>query len=209
MTAISTKEIPIANVVASHPQRLLNGKGITVIAVKIQRPAIVTPQAHFLMLRCLNGRNVAGILSKEITAIPATEVRGSHTFVIESTATIGDHSGKIKNIFPASQPQRSKSNTVAKMALPPANTSTTVKFITKYMARVRRLLFFTKRIIDRRFTATTATAIVRNTAYHVLHSAEEIVMEINVFFLILFSPPFRKKSNKVLLVEKGKLGGEP
>ena len=80
--------------------------------------------------------------------------------------------------------------------------------MTNYMARVRRLLFFTKRIIDRRFTATTATFIVRDTAYHVLHSAEEIAMELIVFFLILISPPFRKKSNKVWLVEKGKLEGE-
>ena len=77
------------------------------------------------------------------------------------------------------------------------------------MARVRRLLFFTKRTIDRRFTATTATVIVRDTAYHVLHSVEEIAMELIVFFLILFSPPFKKKSNKVWLVEKEKLGGEP
>ena len=83
------------------------------------------------------------------------------------------------------------------------------RFITKYMARVRRLLFFTKRIIDRRFTATTATVIVRDTAYPVLQSAEEILLELIVFFLILFSLPFRKKSNKVWLVEKGKLGGEP
>ena len=68
------------------------------------------------------------------------------------------------------------------MELSPTNISTTVKFITKCMVRVRRLLFFTKRMIDRRFTATTATAIVRNTAYHVLHSAEESVMELIVFF---------------------------
>ena len=47
---------------------------------------------------------------------------------------------------------------------------------------VRRLLFFTKIMIDRRFTATTATVIVTNTAYHVLHSAEEIAMELTVFF---------------------------
>ena len=91
------------------------------------------------------------------------------------------------------------------MELPPTNISATDKFITKYMERVRRLLFFTKRIIDRRFTAITATVIVRDTAYHVLHSAEEILLEIIFFLLILFSPPFRKKSNKVWLVEKRKL----
>ena len=90
---------------------------------------------------------------------------------------------------------------------PPTNISATVKFITKYMARVRRLLFFTKRTIDSRFTATTATVTVRSTANHVLHSVEEILLE-NIVFLIIFSPPFKKKSNKVWLVEKEKLGGE-
>ena len=47
---------------------------------------------------------------------------------------------------------------------------------------VNRILFFTKRIIDIGFTAITTTVIVRNTAYHVLHSAEEIILEIIVFF---------------------------
>ena len=92
------------------------------------------------------------------------------------------------------------------VALPPTNISTTVKFITKYIVRVRRLLFFTNRIIDRRFTATIATVMVRYTVSHVLHSVEEIAMELVVFFLILFSLPFRKKSNKVCLVENGELG---
>ena len=68
------------------------------------------------------------------------------------------------------------------MAIPPTNISATVKFITRYLARVRRFLFFTKRVIDRRFTATIATVIVRYTANHVLHSVEEIFMELVVFF---------------------------
>ena len=72
------------------------------------------------------------------------------------------------------------------MAIPPTNISATDKFITKYMARVRRLLFFTKRIIDRRFTATTATVIVRDTAYPVLHSAEEIIQEILLENIVFF-----------------------
>ena len=77
------------------------------------------------------------------------------------------------------------------VAIPPINISATVKFITKYKARVRRLLFFTKRIIDRRFTATTATFITL------------------FLFNSLFSSLQKEiKSNKVWLVEKGKLGGE-
>ena len=157
------------------------------------------------MLRCLNGRNVACILSKEITAMPVTEVRGSHDWIVESTRKIGGNSRRMKNTSPNLQPWRRKWNTIKTVELPPTNISATDKFITKYMERVRRLLFFTKRIIDRRFTAITATVIVRDTAYHVLHSAEEILLEIIFFLLILFSPPFRKKSNKVWLVEKRKL----
>ena len=36
--------------------------------------------------------------------------------------------------------------------------SCAVKFITRYMALVRRVLFFTKRIIDRRFTVTISNS---------------------------------------------------
>ena len=68
------------------------------------------------------------------------------------------------------------------MAIPPKNISGTVKVITRYMARVRRLLFFTKRFIEWRFTATIATVMVRYTANHVLHLVEEIFMELVVFF---------------------------
>ena len=55
--------------------------------------------------------------------------------------------------------------------------SATVKFITKYMARVRRLLFFIKRMIDRKFTITTATDTARNTANQVMHSDEEDILD--------------------------------
>ena len=44
--------------------------------------------------------------------------------------------------------------------IPPTNISTMVKFITRYMARVRRLCFFVKRMIDRRFTVTIAADAV-------------------------------------------------
>ena len=42
-----------------------------------------------------------------------------------------------------------------------------VRFITRYIARVRRLRFFIKRTIDKRFTVTIATDMVRNTANQV------------------------------------------
>ena len=57
---------------------------------------------------------------------------------------------------------------------PPTSISAAVRFITKYMPRVRRLLFFIKRMIDRRFTVTIATDSIRNTANQALHSDKEI-----------------------------------
>ena len=42
--------------------------------------------------------------------------------------------------------------------IPPTNISTMVRFITRYMARVRRLCFFVKRMIDRRFTSSVTIA---------------------------------------------------
>ena len=63
-----------------------------------------------------------------------------------------------------------------------------VRFITRYMARVRRLRFFIKRMIDRRFTVTIATDIVRNTASQVMHSDEENNM--TCFLLLLFASHF-------------------
>ena len=58
-----------------------------------------------------------------------------------------------------------------------------VRFITRYMARVRRLRFFIKRMIDRRFTVTIATDMVRNTASQVMHSTES-------WLVIVFASPF-------------------
>ena len=60
--------------------------------------------------------------------------------------------------------------------------STTVKFITKYMPRVRRLLFFIKRMIDRRFTVTIATATARYAANQIMHSDEENIVDFSFRF---------------------------
>ena len=152
------------------------------------------------MLRCLNGRNVACIRSKEIAAIPASEMRESQVSIMISTSKIGCHSRlkiEVNDTFLASQSLRRKTNTIILIVeIPPTNISATVKFMTKYMERVRRLLFFTKIIIDRKFTATTATAIVRDTANHVLHSAEEIAMEIIVSFQFSFLLPSERNRIK-------------
>ena len=66
--------------------------------------------------------------------------------------------------------------------------STTVKFITKYTPRVRRLLFFMKRMIDRRFTVTIATAPARNAENQMMHSDEENIMDFSFRF-----PPFNSR----------------
>ena len=52
--------------------------------------------------------------------------------------------------------------------------SATVKLITKYMLRVRRLLFFIKRMMERRFTVTIATHPAVNTVNQMMHSDKEI-----------------------------------
>ena len=64
---------------------------------------------------------------------------------------------------------------------PPTSISAAVRFITKYMPRVRRLLFFIKRMIDRRFTVTIATDSIRNTANQALHSNKEISVDCFLF----------------------------
>ena len=65
---------------------------------------------------------------------------------------------------------------------PPTNVSAMVKFITKYMPRVRRLLFFMKRMIDRRLTVTIAKATARNAANQIMHSDEENIVDFSFRF---------------------------
>ena len=72
--------------------------------------------------------------------------------------------------------------------IPPTKMSTTVKFITKYMPWVRRLLFFMKRMIDSRFTVTIATATARNAANQIMHSDEENIVDFSFRF-----PPFNSR----------------
>lgn len=94
----------------------------------------------------------------------------------------------VKLIFTMSHPKPNNLNRGIEEN-PPTNISAMVKFITKNMARVRRFLFFIKRIIDRRFTATTATDSIRKTANQVLHSGEEIIIvdSVPVLFPLLFN----------------------
>ena len=66
--------------------------------------------------------------------------------------------------------------------------SATVKFITKYVPRVRRLLFFMKRMIDRRFTVTIATATARYATNQIMHSDEENIVDVS--FRV---PPFNSR----------------
>ena len=77
------------------------------------------------------------------------------------------------------------------------NISATVRLIARYMARVRRLRFFIKRMIDRRFTVTIATHTVRVTANQVMHSDEDNCM--TCFLLLLFASHFYPFSSVVRL----------
>ena len=142
------------------------------------------------MLRCLNGRKVACILSKEITVMPVTEVRESQMSIITITRkgclSCAARNCLERNLF--SQPLRRKWNTIRTVAIPPTNISAT------------------KRIIDRRFTATIGNS------YGKVHSKPCAALGWRdrhgacCFLSILFSLPFRKKWNKVWLVENWELG---
>ena len=93
---------------------------------------------------------------------------------------------------------------------PPTNMSAMVKFITKYMPRVRRLLFVMKRMIHRRFTVTIVTETVRNAANQLMHSDVESIVD-NFFSLTTFSCSAtctKMNSSKGCLVGKETLGGE-
>ena len=73
-----------------------------------------------------------------------------------------------------------------------------VRLITRYMARVRRLRFFIKRMIDRRFTVTIATHTVRDTANQVMHSDDE-TRSMTCVLLRLFASHFYQFSSVVSL----------
>ena len=121
------------------------------------------------MRRCLKGRIVACIRSNEMTAMFVREVRGNQgkrKFIIT-------FSSWLKFIFTMSHETSERSLNGWKCENPPTNISAMVRLITRYIARVRRLRFFIKRMIDRRFTVTIATDTVRNTANQVMHSDEE------------------------------------
>ena len=160
------------------------------------------------MKRCLNGRKVACNRSKEITAMLVREVRGNQS----KREVIISLFFRVKNIFTMSHLRRSCSSiNTKKNDISPTNMSATVKFITKYMARVRRLLFFIKTMIDRKFTITIATDSVRNTANQVMHSEGDILdsflfasnFKRSPVSLCCSTSAFGMNLNKVKLVREG------
>ena len=120
------------------------------------------------MRRCLKGRIVACIRSNEMTAMFVREVRGNQM----KRKSIITFRSWLKFIFTMSHEPCEKSRNKRKWENPPTNISAMVRLITRYMARVRRLRFFIKTMIDRRFTVTMATHTVRVTANQVMHSDE-------------------------------------
>ena len=161
------------------------------------------------MKRCLNGRKVACNRSKDITAMLVREVRGNQ----QKRKAIVIVSFEVKNIFTMAHLRLAYSWIIAyKNDITPTNMSATVKFITKYMARVRRLVFFIKRMIDSKFTITIATDTVRNTANQVMHSDEEDILDPFLFAsnfkrspicLCCSTSSFGMNLNKVKLVREG------
>ena len=145
------------------------------------------------MRRCLKGRIVACIRSNEIAAMFVREVRGNQRW----RKVIITINSRLKFIFVMSHVSERCWNR-RKWENPPTNISATVRFITRYMARVRRLRFFKKRTIDIRFTVTIAAATVINTANQVMHSDEENCMTCFLLLLLFASHFFsRRWTNKV------------
>ena len=120
---------------------------------------------------------------------------------------------RVTNILTMSHLRRSCSSiNTKKNDITPTNMSATVKFITKYMARVRRLVFFIKRMIDSKFTITIATDTVRKTANQVMHSDEDDILDSFLFAsnfkrspicLCCSTSSFGMNLNKVKLVREG------
>lgn len=133
------------------------------------------------MTRCLNGRNAACVRSKEITAMFVRETRGRTGMVILNKVSIFPSRG---TLLKRSHVSCIKTNGEGLWESRPTNISATVKLITKYMARVRRFLFFIKTIIVRRLTDTIINDSVTNTASKVIHLVEENIL--NSVFLSLF-----------------------
>ena len=75
-----------------------------------------------------------------------------------------------------------------RLEIAPTKVSATVKFITKYMPRVLRSLFFMKRMIDSRFTVTIARETTRTTANQVMHSDEESIVDFSFRFAPFYFP---------------------
>ena len=129
------------------------------------------------MTRCLNGRNVAYIRSKEITAIFVTEAKSKN---------VRTRFVKIYTVISTNMLQGKKGN-IGTPKITPTNMSTTVKFITKHVLLLRRFLFLIKTMIVRRLTDTMITDSVTNTANQAIHSdVIYILNSVVVFSLFVF-----------------------
>ena len=129
-----------------------------------------------------------------MTAMFVREVRGNQ----RKRNSIITFSSWLKFIFTMSHEKIERNRNKGKWENPPTNISATVRLITRYMARVRRLRFFIKRMIDRRFTVTIATHTVRDTANQVMHSDDE-TRNMTCVLLRLFASHFYQFSSVVHL----------
>ena len=130
-----------------------------------------------------------------MTVMFVREVRGNQ----EKRKLIITFSSGLKFIFTMSHPYVLYTRIESKKENPPTNISAMVRLITRYMARVRRLRFFIKRMIEIRFTVAVAVHTVTNTATQVMHSGEDNTGTMTCFLSLLFVLHFYSFSSVVRL----------
>ena len=129
-----------ALVVTSEPPRKNGEKVISVDRAAVyQTPATAAPNIFFLMRRCLNGRKVACIRSKEIAARFATEAAGKKYVKLEETLII---SKLLMKTLIFQKLQSLPNNKLLTIKLYATNMSATARLITRYMLRLRRIRSF-------------------------------------------------------------------
>ena len=104
---------------------------------EIQTAAISTPKIFFLTRRCLNGRNVACVRSREIAVRLNNDAKGKKKLkAMRNTVNAIPKEGK------AQKSHRIPKDQQKVITKPPTNMSATPWLITKNMLRLRRLRSF-------------------------------------------------------------------
>ena len=138
-----------------------------------QTPVTAAPNILFSMRRCLNGRKVACIRSKEIATRLVTEAAGKKYAKLEKTF-------EISNLQKEQSLPNTKSLTIK---LYGTNMFATARLITRYMLPLRRIRSFRNIRIAKVFMVTIETASMLSTVSKAIHSDEEMGTKFGVTVL--------------------------